>query len=196
MRAVTCDKGDSTITINGLDAGNRLLQGWVRNQGAACTSAAALAALAALGATNLPQLGPASIRLGASEEFGAPSLLDYVSWPGRRAPLDLRLEALARESGIAISSRSQAVLPGWPLRLRPHEMLLAHLVWGQEAPGRRGAWGWRPLAPKTYSTGGHTVVVAGIESGSWAVLDPNLSGIQNWPVPGIATAVTRIMPVS
>ena len=164
----------------------------MRNQGAACTSAAALAALAALGATNLPPLGPATLRLGAREEFGAPGLLDYVSWPGRRAPLDLRLEALAGESGIAISSRSRAVVPGWPLRLRSHEILLAHLVWGQEAPGRRGAWGWRPLVPGTYSTGGHTVVVAGIESGTWSVLDPNLEGIQSWPVPGMATAVTSI----
>ena len=169
-----------------------LLAGWTRNQGAACTTAAALAALAALGASGLPALGPATRLLGATVEFGAPGLLDYVGWPGRRAPLDLRIEALAAAVGLGVRSRSTLVLPGWPLRTRPGEILLAHLAWGQEGPGHRGAWGWRPLVPATYSTGGHSVVVADTTSRAWLVLDPNLEGFQLWARPGLATAITRI----
>lgn len=165
---------------------------WVRNQGAACTTAAALAALGALGARDLPPLGPATLRLGAREEFGAPRLLDYVSLPGRRAPLDLRIEQLGLESGIRIRSSSTAVLPGWRPSPGAGEVLLAHLAWGQEAPGRWGAWGWSPLRPSTYSTGGHTVVLTAVDGGSWLVLDPNLEGIQRWPRAGIATAITRL----
>lgn len=164
---------------------------WIENRGAACTTAAVLAGLGALGASGLPDLAGAT-RILAGSEFGAPQLLDYVSWPGRRAPLDLRIEALAREHGASVRSRSGVVLPGWPLWPTPGEMLIVHLAYGQEAPGRYGAWGWNPVQPATYSTGGHSVVLAAVDGPRWTVLDSNLQGLQRWPRPGIATARTRL----
>src|SRR5262249_49144219 len=162
------------------------------NQGAACTTAAILAGLGALGARDLPELGAATLALGATTPYGAPALLDYVSLPGRRAPLDRRVEALAAAHPVAVRSSSRPVLPGWPLRVRPEEVLIANLAAGQESPGVWGTWGWHPLRPSTYSTGGHSVVVAGVEGGSWLVLDPNHERLQRWPRPGVAITVTRI----
>lgn len=151
-----------------------------------------MAALGALGAHDLPDLAAATLALGAGVPFGAPALLDYVSLPGRRAPLDRRIEELAAVHGIAVRSHSSLVLPGWRLPVRPGEVLIANLATGQEAPGVRGTWGWHPLRPRTYSTGGHSVIVAGTSGRSWLVVDPNHEGLQQWPRPGIAVTVTRI----
>jgi hypothetical protein len=172
-----------------------LEQSWVQNQGAACTSACILAGLAALGATRLPDLATASKYL-AGASFGAPALLDYVTLPGRRAPLDLRIESLARGHALEVNSRSGAALPGWPLHPAPGEVLIVHLAYGQEAPARYGTWGWNPLLPSTYSTGGHSVVLAAVEGSAWTVLDPNRPRLQDWPRPGLATATTRISPAA
>ncbi|MDQ6691477.1 MAG: hypothetical protein M3Z13_01795 [Candidatus Dormibacteraeota bacterium] len=150
-----------------------------------------MAALAALGAHNLPDLGVVTLAL-AKRRYGAPDLLDYVSWPGRRAPLDLAVERLALECGIAVRSRSSAVLPGRRLRPRPGAVLVVHLAFGQEAPGRYGTWGWHPLRPFTYTTGGHSVLLAGTDGPRWRVLDPNFPAMQQWPRPGLATATTLI----
>jgi hypothetical protein len=171
-----------------------LRSAWVRNQGGACTSAAVLAGLGALGASGLPDLAGASVALGARAAYGAPALLDYVSWPGRRAPLDLRIEALAAEHGLSVRSSSAVLPPGWPLHPPADGVLVVHLAWGQEAPGRYGSWGWHPLRPATYSTGGHSVVLAEIHGPGWVVLDPNLPEPQRWPRPGWATARTLILP--
>lgn len=168
-----------------------LEQSWVQNQGAACTSACVLAALGALGAAGLPDLATASKYL-AGAPFGAPGLLDYVTLPWRRAPLDVRIESLARGHSLQVNALSRAWLPGLPVRPAPGEVLIVHLAYGQEAPARYGTWGWNPLRPATYSTGGHSVVLAGVEGRSWTVLDPNRPRLQEWPRPGIATAVTRI----
>jgi len=56
---------------------------WVQNQGAACTTASLLIALGLLGVPDLPALGPATLALGAAQEYGAPGLLDYVGLPWR-----------------------------------------------------------------------------------------------------------------
>jgi hypothetical protein len=169
---------------------------WVPNQGGACTTAAVLAGLGALGARGLPSLGTATLALGAAEAFGAPALMDYVSLPGRRAPLDLRIERLAAGAGLAVRSRSGLVARGRRVRPAPREALVVNLAWGQEAPGRYGTWGWRPLRPRTYSTGGHSVLLAAVEAdGIWVVLDPNHQGLQRWPRPGLAVTTTRITPL-
>ena len=168
-----------------------LEKSWIQNQGAACTSARVLAGLGALRARGLPDLTTASGFL-AGAPLGAPALFDYVTLPRRRAPLDLRIEELAAAHGIAVRSTSEAVLPGWTQRPGGAEVLIVHLAYGQEAPGRYGTWGWNPLLPATYSTGGHSVVLAALDGGGWTVLDPNRPGLQNWPRPGIATARTLI----
>lgn len=170
-----------------------LEKSWVQNRGAACTSAALLAAIGALGGRDLPDLARAS-RVLAGAEYAAPALLDYVSLPGRRAPLDVRLEALALEHGLQVRASTRVVAPLWPLRPPAGGMLVVHLAWGQEAPGHYGSWGWRPLLPASYSYGGHSVVLAEVEPRGWRVLDPNHPGIQNWPRPGVATAKTVIRP--
>jgi len=170
-----------------------LEQSWVQNQGAACTSACILAGLGALGATGLPDLATASKYL-AGAPLGAPALLDYVTLPGRRAPLDIRIESLARGHALKVNARSGVAVPGWPLHPASGEVLIVHLAYGQEAPARYGTWGWNPLLPWTYSTGGHSVVLAGVEGSAWTVLDPNRPRLQDWPLPGIATATTRISP--
>jgi hypothetical protein len=174
---------------------SRLEQSWVQNQGAACTSACVLSALGALGATGLPDLATASRSL-AGQPFAAPGLLDYVTLPGRKAPLDVRIESLARGHALKLNARTGVVLPGWPLRLAPGELLIVHLAYGQEAPARYGTWGWNPLLPVTYSTGGHSVVLAAVEGSAWTVLDPNRPRLQDWPRPGIATATTRLTPAA
>jgi len=168
-----------------------LEKSWIQNRGAACTSAAVLAGLGALGAAGLPDLEAASAIL-AGKPYCAPGLFDYVSLPGRRAPLDLRIERLAADHGLSIRSESTVVLPFWPLTPRPGEILIGHLAYGQEAAGRYGAWGWNPLRPATYATGGHSVVVVAVEGPAWTVLDPNRPGLQLWPRPGIATARTTL----
>jgi hypothetical protein len=168
---------------------------WVPNAGGACTTAAILAGLRWLGVPDLPDLAPATLMLGARMPLGAPGLLDYVGWPGRRAPLDRQVERLARRRGLVVRSRSGLVLPGSPLAPAPGEALVVHLAWGREAPGRWGTWGWHPLRPETYSTGGHSVLLAAVEGREWLVLDPNLEGLQRWERPGIATARTRIEPI-
>src|SRR6266700_2472642 len=118
---------------------------WVPNAGSACTTASILIALGGLGARGLPDLGAATVALGAAEPYGAPALLDYVSLPRRRAPLDRRVEALAAAAGLAVRSRSGLVATGWRPRPAAGEALVVNLAWGQEAPGRRGTWGWHPL---------------------------------------------------
>ncbi len=150
-----------------------------------------MTALTALGAPKLPDLATVTLSL-AGCEFGAPGLLDYISWPGRRAPLDIRTEALAGAAGLAVRSTSGAFLPGLPLRPRPQTVLVVHLAFGQEAPGRYGTWGWQPLQPRTYSTGGHSVVLAAVDGPRWTVVDPNHFGLQRWPRPGLATAITTL----
>ncbi|HSR22993.1 MAG TPA: hypothetical protein VLW53_05555 [Candidatus Eisenbacteria bacterium] len=165
---------------------------WVANRGAACTTASILAGLGALGARGLPDLATATLALGAGEPYGAPALLDYVSLPGRRAPLDLRVETLAAAAGLRVRSRSGLVAGGRRLRPAPGQALVANLAWGQEAPGRVGTWGWHPLRPSTYRTGGHSVLLAAVHGREWLVLDPNLQGVQRWPAPGLAVTATRI----
>jgi hypothetical protein len=177
-----------------LDVG-RLEAAWVQNQGSACTTAAALAGLGALGARDLPDLRAATLALGAAQELGAPALMDYVSLPGRRAPLDVRIEGLAGRCGLAVRSRSGLVARGRRVAPAAGEALIVNLAWGQEQPGRYGSWGWHPLRPRTYSTGGHSVLLATVEpDGTWVVLDPNRPGLQRWPRPGLAVTVTRIRP--
>jgi hypothetical protein len=169
---------------------------WVLNQGSACTSAAVLAGLGALGARGLPDLGAATLALGASEAFGAPALMDYVRLPGRRAPLDVRIEKLAAGCGLAVASRSGLVARGRRVRPASDEALVVNLAFGQEQPGRYGTWGWHPLRPRTYSTGGHSVLLAAVEpDGAWVVLDPNHRRLQRWPRPGLAVTTTRIRPL-
>ena len=168
---------------------------WVQNQGAACTSASLLIAMGLLGVPDLPALGPATLALGAAQEYGAPGLLDYVSMPGRRAPLDLRVEALAGARGVSVRSATGLVAPFWPLRTRPGAVLVAHLAWGQERPGLYGAWGFNLLRRATWSTGGHSVVVVDSGPQGWRVYDPNLPGIQAWPRPGLAVTATRLRPI-
>ena len=170
-----------------------LKSAWVRNQGGACTSAAVLAGLGALGARGLPGIGAATLELGAAYEFGAPALMDYVTLPGRRAPLDVRIERLAARCALAVRSHSGLVARGRRVRPAPGEALIVNLAWGQEAPGRYGTWGWHPLRPATYSTGGHSVVLVETHGPEWLVLDPNLPELQRWPRPGWATAKTLIL---
>jgi hypothetical protein len=175
-----------------LDDGFDLDRVWVRNQGAACTSACVLIALGILGVPGLPPLGEATRLLGAAADFGAPAVLDYVSLPGRRAPLDLRVERLAAERGVGIRSRTGLVPPRWTARAAPGEVLVAHLLYGQEAPGRYGFWGFRLLERASWGSGGHSVVVLGAGPGGWSVLDPNLPGAQRWSRPGVAVTATRL----
>ena len=155
-----------------------------------------LTALGAMGASGLPELGPASLALGAASPFGAPGLLDYASWPGRRAPLDARIEALAADHGLAVSSASGITLPGLALEPPAEGVLIVHLAWGQEYPGHYGTWGWHPLRPASYSTGGHSVVLAEAAREGWTVIDPNHPEPQHWPRPGLATARTTIRPAA
>jgi len=169
-----------------------LAAAWIANRGAACTTAAILAALGALGARGLPELEEATLALGAAEPLGAPALLDYVSLPGRRAPLDVRVEMLAAAHGLRVRSRSALIRPAAPLRPDEGELVVANLAWGQERPGHYGTWGWNPLRPATYSTGGHSVLLAETASDHWLVLDPNHPGLQRWPQPGLAVTATRI----
>ena len=166
---------------------------WVENQGAACTTAAVLAALGALGARGLPELGAATLLLGARVPFGAPALLDYVALPGRRPPLDRRIEALAGRHGLRVTSHTAVVARPRALVPSHDEMVVANLGWGQEEPGRWGSWGFHPALPGTWSTGGHSVVLAQVlEDRGWLVLDPNHRGLQRWPRPGRAVTATRI----
>lgn len=165
---------------------------WVANQGAACTTASILAGLGALGARDLPDLGAATVALGAGEQYGAPALLDYVSLPGRRAPLDVRVEALAAAAGLGVRCRSGLVARGRTLRPAPGEALVANLAWGQEAPGIVGTWGWHALRPATYQRGGHSVLLVAVEGREWLVLDSNHRGLQRWSRPGYAVTATRI----
>jgi hypothetical protein len=151
-----------------------------------------VAALGALGATTMPSLAEASLQLAGSP-LGAPSVWDYIGlW--RHAPLDQRIEQLAAELGLQVTSRTRIALPFWPLRAPAEGMLIAHLAWGQEAPGRYGSWGWNPLLPATYATGGHSVVLADASSSGWTVLDPNHRRLQRWPRAGVALSSTVIRP--
>jgi hypothetical protein len=167
---------------------------WARvpNQGAACTTASVLAGIRLLGAPTVPDLGAATVALGAPRPYAAPGLLDYFALPGRRPPLDRRIEALAASLGLRVRSRTSWAIPGWPLRPVAGEILVANVVWGQERPGVYGTWGWNPVKPATYLTGGHSVVLRAVEDGAWVVLDPNHPGLQRWPHPGLALTVTRI----
>jgi hypothetical protein len=154
-----------------------------------------LAALGALGARRLPDLRDATLELGAREPLGAPGLLDYVALPGRPAPLDRRIEDLAARHGLRVRSSTGLVTPGLPLRTRDDELLVANLAWGRERPGVYGTWGWHPLRPETYSTGGHSVLLAATDVEGWLVLDPNQAGLQRWERAGLALTRTRIRPV-
>jgi hypothetical protein len=149
-------------------------------------------ALGLLEVPNLPHLEAASLALGAPAAFGAPGLLDYVTLGWRRAPLDRRIERMARERGVRVRARTGLVAPWPPLTTRPGEVLVAHLAWGQERPGVRGTWGFHPFDRATWSTGGHSVVVLAGGRSAWRVLDPNHPGIQEWPRPGVAVTATRI----
>ena len=169
-----------------------LLMAWVPNRGGACTTAAVLAGLGALGARELPELGAATLALGAATAYGAPALLDYVGLPGRPAPLDVRIERLALAHGLRVRSRSRLVAALPSQRPRDGEALVVNLAWGQEAPGVYGTWGWHPLRPATYATGGHSVLLAAVRGREWLVLDSNHRGLQRWPRPGIAVTATRI----
>jgi hypothetical protein len=169
-----------------------LTAAWIPNRGGACTTAAVLAALGALGAERLPDLWDATLALGAQEPLGAPALMDYVSLPGRPAPLDRRIEDLAARHGLRVRSRTGLVAPGRPLRTRDGELLVANLAWGRERPGVYGSWGWNPLRPETYSTGGHSVLLVATGAEGWLVLDPNHAGLQRWERPGLAVTRTRI----
>ena len=169
-----------------------LAAAWVPTRGAACTTAAVLSGLRLLGVRSLPELAAATLALGAREPYGAPALLDYVALPGRRAPLDVRIEALASQHGLAVRSQSQLCPPGQPPRPSSGEALVVNLAWGQEEPGRYGSWGWQPLRPATYSTGGHSVLLAAVEGREWLVLDPNWPEPQRWPRPGMAVTAIRI----
>ncbi|HEY4026351.1 MAG TPA: hypothetical protein VGO86_07960 [Candidatus Dormibacteraeota bacterium] len=169
-----------------------LMAAWVPNRGAACTTASILAGLGVLGASGLSDLAAATLALGAREPYGAPALMDYVTLPGRRAPLDVRVEALAAAAGLRVRSRSGLVAAGWRLRPRAGEALVANLAWGQEAPGVVGTWGWHALRPSTYSTGGHSVLLVAVEGREWLVLDSNHQGLQRWRRPGYAVTATRI----
>lgn len=166
------------------------------NQGAACTTAAVVTVLRALGARDLPDLAQATLRLGARRPYGPPPLRAYLRWPWQRAaPLDLAVEALAAGGGVPVRSRTTLRLP-WPApRPRAGSCLVANLAYGQERPGTRGTWGWNPLRPRTYSAGGHSVVVAaaGPRGERW-VVDSNWPGLQHWRRPGWSMTVTRITP--
>jgi hypothetical protein len=118
--------------------------------------------------------------------------MDYVALPGGRAPLDGRIEALALAQGLRVRCRTGLTIPGWPLLPAEGEMLVANLAWGQERPGVYGSFGWNPLVPHTYATGGHSVLLVAVEEGGWVVLDPNHRGLQRWPRPGLAVTVTRL----
>jgi hypothetical protein len=140
----------------------------------------------------IPDLAAATLALGAAEPLGAPALMDYVALPGRRAPLDERVEALALGQGLRVRCRTSLTIPGWPLLPAEGEVLVANLAWGQERPGVYGTFGWNPLIPNTYATGGHSVLLAAVQERGWLVLDPNHPGLQRWPRPGLAVTVTRL----
>jgi hypothetical protein len=169
-----------------------LAAAWVPNQGGACTTAAVLAGLRVLGAPALPDLAAATLALGAPEPYAAPALLDYVSLPGRPAPLDRRVEALAARLGLRVRCRTSLTVPGRLLQPAAGEVLVANLAWGQERPGAYGTFGWNPLQPGTYATGGHSVLLVAVDGEAWLVLDPNHPGLQRWPRPGLALTATRI----
>lgn len=167
-------------------------QAWVPNQGAACTTASVLAGLRLLGAPTVPDLVVATLALGAHQPYAAPGLLDYLALPGRRAPLDRRVENLAAGLGMRVRSHTSLVVPGRPLRPAPGEVLVANVAWGQERPGTYGTWGWNPLKPSTYQTGGHSIVLVAVHDGAWLVLDPNHPSLQRWPRAGLVVTATRI----
>lgn len=169
-----------------------LAAAWVPNRGGACTTAAVLAGLRVLGAPAVPDLGAATLALGAPEPYAAPALMDYVSLPGRPAPLDRRVEELAVQLGIRVRCRTSLTVPGQPLHPAAGEVLVANLAWGQERPGFYGTFGWNPLQPRTYATGGHSVLLLAVEDGAWLVLDSNHPGLQRWARPGLALTATRI----
>lgn len=165
------------------------------NQGASCTTASIVTVLRAMGA-RVPELGEATVRLGAAAPYGPPPLRAYVRWPWQpAAPLDRAVEALARAGGLAVRCRTSLRLP-WPApRPRPGSCLVANLAYGQERPGVRGTWGWNPLRPRTYAAGGHSVVFASAgPHGERSVVDPNWPGLQHWPRPGWSMTTTTITP--
>ena len=88
------------------------------------------------------------------------------------------------------------MLRGRSVAPRPDEALIVNLAWGEETSGVYGSFGWNPLRPRTYSTGGHSVLLVAVEGSEWLVLDPNRPGLQRWPRPGLAVTVTRLRPTS
>lgn len=183
----------STIRfLVGLSSGFSTDRAWVANRGAACTPASVLMALRLLGVPELPPLDAMSLALGANLPYGAPGLLAYLALPGRRSPLDLAIERVANAGGLPVRARTALVAPWTALRTRPGEVLVAHLAWGQERPNTRGSWGFRPLDVRTWSTGGHSVVVLDGGAAHWRVLDPNHPGVQEWARPGVAVTATRL----
>ena len=164
------------------------------NQGAACTTAAIVTVLRAMGARDLPDLARATVELGAPAPYGPPPIRSYLRWPWKRAaPLDRAVEALAAGSGLTVRCRTSLRLP-WPgPRPTGGSSVVANLAYGQEAPGVEGTWGWNPLRPSTYGSGGHSVVVAAVlEGGERLVVDPNWPGLQRWRHPGWSVTATRI----
>lgn len=164
------------------------------NQGGSCTTAAILTVLRAMGARDLPELGRATLLLGAAAPYGPPPVRTYLRWPWqRRAPLDRAVEALAAAAGVRVRSRTSIRLP-WPApRPIAGSCLIANLAYGEERPGVRGTWGWNPLRPRTYGYGGHSAVVAAAgERGERLVVDPNWPGVQRWRRPGWSVTATRV----
>jgi hypothetical protein len=164
------------------------------NRGAACTTAAIMTVLRAMGAPNLPDLAVVTLRFGARAPCGPPPLRAYLRWPWERAaPLDRSVEALAADCGLTVRCRTSLCLP-WPApRPLPGSCLVANLAYGQERPGVWGTWGWNPLRPRTYTNGGHSVVVAAAgREGGRLVVDPNWPGVQRWRRPGWSVTATRI----
>jgi hypothetical protein len=104
------------------------------------------------------------------------------------------VERLAARHGLPVRCRTTLAVPWAPLEVGEGELVVANLAWGQERPGHYGSFGWNPLKPATYSTGGHSVLLASAAADGWLVLDPNHAGLQHWPRPGLAVTVTRITP--
>lgn len=147
-----------------------------------------------MGARNLPDLAVATLRMGAAAPYGPPPIRAYLRWPWQRsAPLDRAVEALAVGSGLTVRCRTSLCAAWRAPRPRPWSCLVANLAYGQERPGVWGTWGWNPLRPRTYSNGGHSVVVAGTgPDGERLVVDPNWPGLQRWRHPGWSITATRI----
>src|SRR2546430_6028445 len=91
----------------------------------------------------------------------APGLMDYVSLPGRRAPLDLRVEALAAAAGVRVRCRSGLVARGRRGRPGPRGGPGGKPGGGPGGPGGGGAGGGAPPPPRPAPHGGPPPPAAG-----------------------------------